>query len=139
MGQKIKIFVQKYREILLYLIFGGLTTMVSYLVYLPCYNLWGCTAALSNALSWIASVAFAFVTNKPFVFKSRDWSAGTVLRELAKFVGARLGSGLTETGLLLIFVDLLHFNGNVCKIATSVLVVVFNYVASKLLVFRNKG
>lgn len=139
MGQKIRFFVQKYREILLYLIFGGMTTVVTYLVYLPCYNLWGFSAVLSNAASWVASVCFAFLTNKPFVFKSRDWSARIVLPELAKFVGARVGSGLAETALLLIFVDILHFNGNVCKIATSVLVVMLNYVASKLLVFRNKG
>jgi len=83
-------------------------------------------------------VAFAYVTNKPFVFRSHDWSGKTVIPELTKFIGTRLGSGGLETLILLIFVDWLGMNGNVWKLITSVLVVVLNYIGSKLLVFRNK-
>ena len=128
----------KYYDVITYLVFGVLTTVVNYLVYLPCYNLWGFTASQSNVIAWVAAVAFAFLTNKPFVFRSHDWSAKVVLPELAAFVGTRIGSGGLETAIIFLTVDLLGMNGNVWKLITSVLVVVLNYIGSKLLVFRKK-
>ena len=133
---KIKNLVQKHWDILSYLFFGGLTTVVNYLVYLPCYNLFSLSAAVSNAIAWAVAVAFAYLTNKPFVFRSHDWSAKTVIPELTKFVTCRIGSGLLETGILFLCVDLWAWDGNVWKIVTSVLVVILNYIASKLLVFK---
>ena len=130
--------LKKHEEVVSYLFFGGLTTVVNYLVYLPCYNLLGFSGTVSNVIAWIAAVAFAYLTNKPFVFKSHDWSAKTVLPELTKFVGCRVGSGLLETAIIFVTVDLLGLNGNLIKVATSVLVVVLNYIGSKLLVFRKK-
>lgn len=138
MVQKIRSLVEKYWDILAYLFFGVLTTAVNYAVYLPCYNLLGMSAVVSNVISWIAAVAFAFLTNKPFVFKSHDWSAKTVFPELTKFVGCRVGSGLAETLILLLTVDILGWNGNLWKLFTQIMVVVLNYVGSKLLVFRKK-
>ena len=136
--RKIKELVVQYWEVLSYLIFGVLTTIVNYLVYLPVYNLLGLSAALSNAIAWVGAVAFAYLTNKPFVFKSHDWSMKTVVPELTKFVGCRVASGAAETVILLLTVDMLHWNGNLWKLLTSVLVVILNYIASKLLVFRKK-
>ena len=136
MVQKIKNLVQKHWNILSYLFFGGLTTVVNYLVYLPCYNLLNLSAAVSNAIAWAVAVAFAYLTNKPFVFRSHDWSLKTVVPELTKFVTCRIGSGLLETGILFLCVDLWAWNGNVWKLITSVLVVILNYIASKLLVFK---
>lgn len=133
---KLRILVRKHWDILAYLFFGVLTTAVNYVVYLPCYNLLGLSAAVSNAIAWVAAVAFAYLTNKPFVFKSHDWSLGTVIPELTKFLGCRLGSGFAETAILFVTVDLLGWNGNLWKLLTSVLVVILNYAASKLLVFR---
>ena len=72
------------------------------------------------------------------MFQSHDWSAKVVLPEAAKFVGCRLGSGAAETGLVWLLVDILGWNGNIVKLAVSVFVVIVNYVASKLLVFRKK-
>ena len=129
---------EKYRSIVIYLIFGVLTTVVNYLVYIPCLNLLGLSASVSNVIAWCVAVLFAFLTNKPFVFESKDWSAGTVLPEFTKFVGTRVASGLTETLILLFTVDLLGWNGIIWKLVTSVLVVVLNYIGSKLLVFRKK-
>lgn len=139
MISKLRELIRKYWDILSYLFFGGLTTVVNYLVYFPLYNWLQLSATLSNAVSWVFAVAFAYLTNKPFVFKSHDWSAKTVLPELAKFVGCRVGSGVLETLLLLVCVDWLGWDGNVMKIVTSVLVVIINYAASKLIVFRKKG
>ena len=136
MLQKIRALVVKYWDILSYLVFGVLTTVVNYAVYLPIYNLLGLSAAVSNVIAWVAAVAFAFLTNKPFVFKSHDWSAKTVIPELTKFVSCRVDSGAMETLILLLTVDILDWNGNIWKLITQVLVVVLNYITSKLVVFK---
>ena len=86
----------------------------------------------------VGAVILAFLKNKPFVIRSHDWSPGVVFPELAKFIGCRVGSGLLETAIIWLTVDHLAWNGNVWKLVTSVLVVVLNYVGSKLLVFRKK-
>ena len=128
--------IRKYWAVISYLFFGVLTTVVNYIVYLPVYNLLGFSAALSNAIAWAVAVVFAYLTNKPFVFKSHDWAVKTVIPELTKFVTCRAASGVAETLILLVSVDILGWNGNVWKLITSVLVVVLNYFASKLLVFK---
>ena len=138
MVQKIRSLIEKYWNVITYLFFGVLTTVVNYMVYLPVYNLLGLSAAVSNAISWVVAVAFAYLTNKPFVFKSHDWSKETVIPELTKFVSCRIASGAAETLILLVTVDLLHWNGNIWKLVTQVLVVVLNYFGSKLLVFKKK-
>ena len=134
--EKIRSLIEKYRDVLSYLFFGVLTTVVNYLVYLPCYNLLGISASVSNVIAWVVAVAFAYLTNKPWVFRSHDWSRQTVVPELTKFVGCRIGSGALETGIIFLTVDLFCWNGNVMKLITSVLVVILNYIGSKLLVFR---
>ena len=133
-----KNLIKKYADVLSYLFFGVLTTAVNYLVYLPCHNLLGWSASLSNILAWVISVAFAFLTNKPFVFKSHDWTWGVTWPELTKFVGCRIASGVLETLILLITVDWLCWNGNVMKLITAVFVIVLNYIGSKFLVFKGK-
>lgn len=138
MIQILRSLLEKYWDILTYLIFGVLTTVVNYAVYLPAYNLLGLSASVSNMLSWVVAVAFAYLTNKPFVFKSHDWSKETVIPELTKFVSCRLASGAMETVILLLAVDILGWNGNIWKLLTQVMVVVLNYVFSKLIVFRKK-
>lgn len=138
MMKKIRALVKKYWDVVSYLFFGVCTTIVNYLIYLPCYNLLGMSAVVSNMVAWVVAVAFAYLTNKPFVFKSYDWSLKTVIPELAKFLGCRIGSGAAETVILFLTVDLMGWNGNVWKLVTQVLVVVLNYIGSKLVVFRKK-
>ena len=138
MFNKIKMFVRKHWEIISYLIFGGLTTVVDTLVGLPLHY-WLCwSATVSNAVAWIAAVAFAFLTNKPFVFKSRDWRAKTVFPELGKFVGSRVVSFLVAEAFMAITVDWLMWDYLLMKIIVSIAVIVLNYIGSKLLVFRQK-
>lgn len=136
--KKIRGLIEKYYDVLAYLFFGGLTTVVNYLVYLPCYHWWGIPAGISNMIAWVFAVAFAFLTNKPFVFKSHDWSGKTLWPELTKFIGCRLGSGVLETAILFLTVDILLLNGLWMKLFTSVLVVVLNYFGSKFLIFTKK-
>ena len=131
-------FIKKHLDIVTYLFFGGLTTVVSFTVYFSCYNFALLSAAWSNVLAWVCAVGFAFVTNKPFVFHSRDWSAAVVFPELGKFVSSRLFSGLLETVILAVTVDWLHLHNLGMKITASVIVVIINYFASKLFVFRSR-
>ena len=129
---------KKYRDLVVYLVFGVLTTAVNYLVYLPCYHLLRWPASVSNVAAWVVAVAFAFLTNKPLVFQSHDWSWKVAGPELSKFLACRIGSGLLETAVLFLTVDVLAWDGSWMKLITSVLVVIANYVGSKLLVFRKK-
>ena len=133
---KIRVLIQKYYDVLAYLFFGVLTTAVNYLVYLPCYNMLQLSASVSNVIAWVFAVVFAYLTNKPFVFKSHDWSAKTIIPEFGKFVGSRFVSGALETAMIFVTVDFLRWDGNLMKLITSVLVVILNYIASKLLVFK---
>ncbi len=123
----------KYKDILLYILFGAVTTGVNYLVYMPLYNGLGLSATLSNMIAWAVSVLVAFLTNKPFVFHSNDWSWGVTLPELWKFVACRIGSGVLETVFIALTVDVLSLDGNIMKLIISVAVVAINYVGSKLL------
>ena len=134
----------KHKEFVLYAAFGVLTTIVNFVVYYPLVNLpsmkgqAGWWTLVVNILAWVAAVAFAFVTNKLFVFKSRDKSAKTVLKELAAFFGARLASLGIEELILFVFVTLLHFNENIVKLVASIGTVICNYFFSKFVIFKKK-
>ncbi len=132
---KLRALIHAHYDLLAYLFFGVLTTLVNWVIYYPLFHR-GISATVSTILAWVGSVAFAFLTNKPFVFRSHDWSAGVVYPELVKFVSCRLGSGGIETAVMFLTVDFLGWNGNIMKLVVSVLVVILNYVGSKLLVFR---
>lgn len=138
MKEKLIALFHKHEQIISYVFFGGLTTLVNFIVYYPLYNLCHLSASLSNILAWIVAVIFAYLTNKPFVFKSKDWSMKTVAPEFTKFVGSRFGSGLLETVIIRITVDILLWNGNLWKIIVSVLVVILNYITSKFFAFKKK-
>lgn len=133
---KLTELVQKYKRIILYIFFGALTTAVNYAVSFPLFYCVGCSAALSNAVAWFVSVLFAYFTNKPFVFESNDWSWKTVIRELADFFGCRILTGVLETVVVSVLVDVLGPNGFIWKILVSVVVVILNYIGSKFIAFR---
>lgn len=144
-----KKLLTKYRHLILYLVFGVATTLVNWLVYIPCIRLFGSDPSkfqitLCNAVAWLAAVTFAYVTNKLFVFESKCMAPRFVLAEIVKFFGARIFSGLFEIflpGILMsagLSQTVFGVEGAVAKALTSVLVIVMNYVLSKLLVFRKK-
>ena len=134
------------REFLVYLIFGILTTAVNYVVFtIMLETLGGDLALVANAIAFVAAVLVAFLTNKPFVFKSRCWHWKVVTQELLSFVGSRLATfSIEEAGLFLcqnvLDMDrwrLLGLSGLVyAKLGLSVIVVLLNYIISKWLVFR---
>jgi len=125
----------KSKEIVVYLIFGVLTTAVHWSIYFPLYTRLG-SASLSTTIAWSIAVLFAFFTNKPFVFQSHDWSPKVLIPELLKFIGSRLFSGVLEIGIVKLTIDILCWEPIFWKLATAVIVVVLNYLFSKLFAFR---
>ncbi|MBQ2661841.1 MAG: GtrA family protein [Clostridia bacterium] len=136
---KIKELIVKNKELISYIFWGGMTTVVSYLVLIPCVEIFKLDETLSNIISWIISVAFAYIVNKIFVFKSNSWEAKVVFREAWQFVSARLVSLLIADILIFkLLVDVFDFNYIWVKLFTNVLVVIMNYVFSKLVIFKKK-
>ena len=136
--EKIKALLVKYREQILYLIFGGLTTVLNWGVYFLCTRVLGWEELLSNGLAWVAGVLFAFFTNKLFVFESKSWKPEVALPEFGEFVGARLLSLLVDEGFMLLTVKILHWPDLPMKIFSNVIVIIINYFFSKLIIFRKK-
>ena len=129
---------KQYREVFLYLIFGGLTTLINFVVYVAASFGIGLSAWLSAGIAWVVAVCFAFVTNKIIVFKSA--SAGKRgAREFALFVAARVLSGVIATAAMFVFVDRLGFNEIVLFVLVQIFVIIYNYIASKWLIFKNNG
>jgi len=135
--EKLMRLYRAHRETLLYLIFGGMTTVLSfalYYVFLFC----GMHYIAAQILSWIGAVIFAYVTNRIWVFESRSRGFLPVLREFVSFVAVRLFSGVVETVLLWLMVDIAGIAEGIAKIPVAVLTVVLNYITGKLIVFRKK-
>ena len=133
----IRRMLEKYYDIISYLFFGVLTTLVNWVVFSLLLHVAGWPATPCKTLAWAAAVIFAFFTNKPFVYRSFDWHAKVVIPEFFKFIGCRLGSGLLEIGFIFLFVDCLSFHADLMNILISVFVVIFNYIGGKLL-FKKK-
>lgn len=135
---QIKELFNKYKGIINYLIFGVLTTLINVVIYSLGYDVLGIPNLVSTALAWVVAVAFAFVTNKLFVFESRSWRGTEALKEAVNFVACRLSTGAVELVFMFLFVDLLAFSGTVMKLVCNVIVIILNYVLSKLIVFKKK-
>lgn len=125
-------------EMISYLIFGVLTTLINILLSGFLYDFLHWNLYVANTLGWIASVAFAFVTNKLYVFRSKSMEKSIVLRELASFAGARLFSLGVDTLGMGLLVNLWGWNFWIAKIIMNVIVVIINYVLSKLVIFNHK-
>ncbi|MBO5198261.1 MAG: GtrA family protein [Lachnospiraceae bacterium] len=126
------------RETISYVIFGGLTTVVNFVVYYLFCNILGITTLVANAIAWVAAVVFAYVTNNIWVFQSKFESVKTEAEKIIKFFGARVFSFLIEEAGLLLMVDLAGMNNLIAKLILAVVVVILNYVFSKLFIFNNK-
>ena len=132
----IKKLLEKYRSFVLYGIFGVLTTVVNLVVYHLCYYRAGMPNTLSNVFAWILAVAFAYLTNKSWVFESKSWKWSVLKREVPAFVSCRLATGIMDIVIMFVCVDLLGWHAMVMKAASNVLVIILNYVFSKLIIFK---
>ena len=129
---------RRYKEILLYVFFGALTTLVSFATFYLFADVFGIHELIANVISWIFAVTFAYITNRIWVFADKAYSRRGIMREAASFYGGRLATLGFEELILLIFVTVLGFNDMIVKIAASVGVLVLNYIISKLIVFRKE-
>lgn len=138
MIEKIKALILKYQDMILYVFFGALATLVNTASYYLCYNIIGMSNVPSVIIAWLLAVVFAFFTNKLWVFKSKSFAPDVLKHEIPTFFGARLLTGLLDLGIMYLAVDVLHGNGTVWKLISNILVIILNYVASKLIIFKKK-
>ncbi len=128
-----KNLLKTHRTLVLYVIFGALTTAVNMICFFLFKNVFHVSTGLSNVTAWFLSVLFAFVTNKYIVFN--DKSKGKV-KQLAEFFGARIFSGALDTVIIVIFIDYLLFPELLIKLLSNILVIIINYIASRYIFKR---
>lgn len=135
--KKIIELMKKHRQIILYLIFGVLTTLINIVAYWLFAHPLSLGTLASTVLAWLTSVFFAFFTNKSIVFESRGKKR--FLFELFTFLCSRVLTGVIDLAIMFVFVDVLLLNDMVIKIVSNIIVIVLNYVLSKFIVFRKKS
>lgn len=138
MIRKVKEILVKYREIILYAVFGALATLINLLSYHLLYRIIGISNVLSTAIAWILAVVFAFITNKLWVFNSKSFEKQMLLHEMITFFGARAATGVLDIGIMYVAVDVMHWDATVWKLISNVIVIIINYVASKKVIFKKK-
>lgn len=132
--------ISKYKEIINYLIFGILTTIINLLTYYlliftilnPDNNI---ELQIANIFAWITSVTFAYITNKNYVFNSKNKN---IIKEALKFYSSRITTLFLDMILMFIFVSILNFNDKIIKIIVAIIIIILNYIISKILVFKQK-
>ena len=128
-----------YKEVVNYLVFGGLTTIVNFVTYYIFARMIGIDEVVSSALSWFFSVLFAYITNKIFVYDSKTETKTQLIKECVSFFLARILSGiLCDVGTFALMVKVFNINDILSKIVTQVMVVIVNYIFSKFIVFKKK-
>lgn len=151
---KIKEFLTKYKEIIVYIVFGALTTLVNLVTFYLLEYIFGSGGKgyiVYNAIAWVVAVVFAYITNKLYVFESKSWAPKIVIKESAQFLLARVFSFLVEEFGLILMVEVLNFaeysldlkiitlsGATVAKIILAVIVVIMNYFFSKFIIFKKK-
>lgn len=128
----------KYKDVIPYAFFGVLTTIVNIVVYWFTAHPLGLGVMPSTVIAWILAVLFAYLTNRKWVFHSEAHTANAIAREIVSFFACRLATGFVDMACMFIFVDLLHFNDMAIKFIANIIVIILNYLASKLLIFRAK-
>lgn len=143
-------------EIFSYLFFGVCTTIINIVIFQLFYSVMGVPTLISNAIAWVFAVAFAYITNRIFVFHSKENSARGILREASAFVGARIFSLLFDEAIMWLMVDvmgytaierftadLLHMDVQdakslIAKVCANIVVMILNFLFSKLFIFKKK-
>ena len=122
------------RELVLYVVFGAFTFLVNIVTYFLFESVMGINYLVSNVLAWFFSVLFAYITNRTWVFESKS---PNILKEMSLFFGGRIFSGVVDTVLMYLFIDVLVLGNTFSKIVVQIIVIVLNYVFSKLIVFKD--
>lgn len=128
--------LKRYKDIILYGIFGLMTTAVNVGVYYLSFHIFSFSNIVSTVLAWFISVLFAFVTNKMWVFESRSFKAGVLIREMLSFFSCRLLTGALDLLIMYAAVDYMAWNALLWKVISNIIVIVLNYIAGRVLIFR---
>ncbi len=132
----IKDFLTKHRIIFLYTIFGILTTIINFSFFYLLYEIAQLSNISSNVIAWIIAVTFAFITNKLYVFKSLEYDVRTIIREGCAFIVTRLITGIIDIIIMYITVDVKRCNATLWKLISNCIVIICNYISSKMVIFR---
>ena len=128
--------MKKHKSFIAYGVFGVLTTIVNIVTYNICYNSLGISNTLSNIAAWILAVTFAYLTNKVWVFDSKSWKWEVLRREVPAFISCRLATGVLDIVIMFICVDIIGWHAMLMKLVSNVLVIILNYIFSKLIIFK---
>jgi len=129
----------KYKEAILYLVFGVLTTLINIVVYALSTRLLEIDVYTSNVIAWVLSVLFAYITNRKYVFNSKANELNTKIKELLSFYSCRLLTFGIDMLLMFILIDLISINDMISKIIVNIIIIILNYILSKFLVFKNNN
>lgn len=134
--RSIKSLWSRYKELILYVFFGGCTTLINIVIYFMCRQWFVLTVVTADIVAWFLAVVFAYITNKLYVFESKSWVGKVVAKELTEFFAARLFSLGVDVAILYITVEVLEWWELPMKIISNIVVIVINYVFSKWFIFR---
>lgn len=137
MGNPLQAVMKKKKSLVRYTLFGCITVAVDWFIYFAMYEWMDQSATVSNVVSWFGAVLAAFLSNKPYVFDSHDWSGKVVVPEFTKFLSGRFGALVLQTGLMALTVDYLNWDSSLMKVLTTILVVLVNLIVSYLVVFKD--
>lgn len=129
-------YFKKYKDIIPYLFFGVCTTIVNVVSYWMCAHILSLDVLISTVIAWFLAVLFAYITNRKWVFCSDASGLKEIFKEACSFYGCRLATGIIDWGCMFVFVNLIGFDDVIVKTLANVLVIILNYLASKLIIFR---
>ena len=132
-----KRLINKYNELIMYGIFGVLTTLINLLTFYVLDKL-GVNVYLNNSIAWVISVLFAFITNKLYVFNSKDTSYKIIAKEGIAFFLARIFSYFVDMFTIFMIFQVMGINKMIAKIISNVIVIIINYLLSKIIIFKKK-
>ena len=138
MFNDLKMLIIKNKEIIKYLIFGILTTLVNILCFYILDKL-NIDIYINNTISWIVSVIFAFITNKLYVFESKSLDIKIIFKEGTSFLGARIFSYFVDMGTIYLLFDGLRINKLISKVVSNIIVIIINYIFSKFIFKKKEG
>lgn len=134
--KKLADIYRKHKEGMRYLVFGALSTVINIIVFAICSKMANLSTTISNIIAWIIAVLFAYVTNKLYVFDSKTVKLKDIAREIFSFFSARIATLVIETAFLWVVIDKLGFNDILMKIISNIIVIILNYIFSKIFIFK---
>ncbi len=132
----IKKLFMEHKAVILYLVFGGFTTLVNIVSYAVCARIFNWGTMVSTVIAWFLAILFAYITNRKWVFGSSAAGSRAILLEAFTFFSCRLTTGLADLGMMWFFVVFLGCNDIVIKVTSNIIVIVMNYIASRWIIFK---